>query len=678
MPRWGYALTAVLALALAAYVLWPEPGGGPVAPFPDALAEPFTVSGALGEQRVSLAGVRVAGLDRAPERKRIAAFIARARALRVPAASVVEDIDAAAARAYGIDGTRRLVADGEERQWGTTADSGAVWDPARRRLWLVGKAELQYAVALAERLDDAALLELPDDPAWLELDGVRLTRRDGAWRFPTARPPADGRVATLLLALRGARLETVAAAEAVGETAHVLRLPGAAGGETGLSLRRADGRTWLVAEGLPPQPLSAAVQARWLEVCAALREDRLCDPAFVAPPRAVRAWRDGRPLLALVRRLAADADGAPAWDVRWDGGSEPADATLPVRLRDALLGLAVAGVQPATEPAGGLRLEVELEDGPPLRAVFTGDRAVGGGWSGTIGALPPLLAGLSPEACFDPRPCAVDPLRLAKLQRRWPGAPARDETYARAGGGWVRSHPAGGSPADAAAVARLARSLARLRAAAVRRATAAERAATPEAELAVRIAPLAVARTGAGADDDIALEDTLPQDRAFALLPAPAGGERLLLDRGGGLAFVLDAADAEELLAEVVSARLFPLAPALVAAVEVAGATRFRLERQGADWRLRDAAGTQGADALAVRRLLRALAGLVATAPVPPPPGPPAIVLVVETVDGERIAAEVRLAPDGPLARTARGTTRLDPAAWAQVVLDPAAYRQAP
>jgi hypothetical protein len=297
-----------------------------------------------------------------------------------------------------------------------------------------------------------------------------------------------------------------------------------------------------------------------------------------------------------------------------------------------------------------------------------------------VAQLPAALADLRPDACFDLHPLPVELERVVKLQRRWPAEPARDEVHARAAGGsWARTHPAGAAPADPLAVGRLARSLVRLNAKAVRLATPAEKALPASAEIAVRIAPVKVNMTGA--EDEVELEDTVPQERAWRLAPEPSadrllplGQTWLMVDAIGGLVFTIDAADAEALLADVASTRIFPVAPSLVAAVEIAGSHSFRLARNGAAWTIRREGLEVPADAIAARRLLRALAALDARGPAAIPAGD-ATTIVLETGDGERITARVRaLGPGSVAAMTERGGVQLDADAWAQVTLDPAAY----
>jgi hypothetical protein len=173
----------------------------------------------------------------------------------------------------------------------------------------------------------------------------------------------------------------------------------------------------------------------------------------------------------------------------------------------------------------------------------------------------------------------------------------------------------------------------------------------------------------------------VPQERAWRLAPEPSadrllplGQTWLMVDAIGGLVFTIDAADAEALLADVASTRIFPVAPSLVAAVEIAGSHSFRLARNGAAWTIRREGLEVPADAIAARRLLRALAALDARGAAAIPAGD-ATTIVLETGDGERITARVRaLGPGSVAAMTERGGVQLDADAWAQVTLDPAAY----
>jgi hypothetical protein len=688
MPTWGYAIVAALIAVLAGYTLWPASGSGDgIAVFPGAIAEPFTVTGTLGEQRIEGGRVKVAGMDRPVNAEAMSGFAAGATALKVAPDRVVDDVDAKAAQAWGIDGSRHLVVGEEERQWGEADGTGAVWDPIRRRVFLVEAERLRQLAQAAARLDNRALLELPQTSNdWLLVDGVRLGRKDGEWRFPgDLRPTASGRVERIIAALRGVQLTGPGGAPPEAEPVHELRLAGVGGIEERVRLLRVGERLWIERVGSPAQELGAEA-AHWLDLVAALREDRPLDPHAVGEPNAITVTRAGHEIFRLARRGTYGEDGQKPWEVRWSGGAEPAAKDAGERIQTALLGLVFHDVTrgDALLSPDATTIELTPEFGTSLRIIIGGGRACSSGWIGTLNSLPPVLADLRPDACLDLHPCPFELARVVKLQRRWTAQPARDEVHARAAGGsWARTFPADATPADALAVGRLARSLVRLRATSVRLATPDERAATATAEIAVRIAPVKVNMTGA--EDEVDLDDTVPQERAWRLHHVaqadrlyPVGDTWLMVDAVGGLAFTIDAADAEALLADVASTRLFPIAPALVSAIEIAGSTDFRLEHRGADWMLRSNGGEAPADALATRRLLRALAALDSRGPAKVPAGA-AVAIVIETVDGERLTAHVHAtSTDGVIAATDHGGVQLDPDAWAQVALDPATYRVAP
>lgn len=685
MPTWGYAIIAALIAVLAAYTLWPDTGAGGVAVFPPKITEPFTVSGDFGQQRIEGGRVKVAGLDRPAETQAVASFASLATTLKVAPDRILDGIDAQAARAWGIDGTRTLVVGDSERQWGEADGAAAVWDPTKRRVHLLRPEDVRRLGQAAARLDARALLELkPEEPpGWLQLDGMRLNRIAGAWRFPgDTRPRASGRCERLLAGLRGVQLTSLAGAPADATQVHELVLPGLSGVEERLRVLRHGERLFLERAGTPAQELPAAEAAALAAALAALREDRLLDPLGVGSPDSVVVQRGGSEIFHLARRGTYGSDGQKPWEVRWSGGAEPAAKDAGERIQNALLSLVISAAAPAPEPLwpGATTIMVAPEYGSPLRVVLSGTRVWADGWEGRVAQLPEVLADLRPDACFDLHPLPVELERVVKLQRRWPAEPARDEVHARApGGSWARTHPAGAAPADPLAVGRLARSLVRLNAKAVRLATPAEKALPASAELAVRIAPVKVNMTGA--EDEVDLEDTVPQERAWRLLPEPVadrllplGQTWLMVDAIGGLVFTIDAADAEALLADVASTRVFPVAPSLVAAVEIAGAHSFRLARSGAAWTIRREGIEAPADAIAARRLLRALAALDARGPAAIPAGD-ATTIVVETGDGERITARVRaIGPGSVAAMTERGGVQLDADAWAQVTLDPAAY----
>lgn len=686
MPTWGYAIVAALIAVLAGYILWPSNAVSGVAVFPAAIAEPFTVSGALGEQRIGGGRVKVAGMDRPVSAETVSGFASVATAIKIAPDRVLDGIDAQAAKVYGIDGSHRLQVGDEERQWGEADGTGAVWDPRRRRVYLLPPEAVRQLSQSSARLDARTLFELPQAQAdWLLVDGVRLARKDGEWRFPgDLRPTASGRVERIVTALRAVQLTSIAAAPPEAKPAHELSLAGIGGVVEQVRILESGERLWLERAGCPAQDLGGEA-AGWRSMLAALHEDRPLDPVATGEPNRVTVTRAGHEVFRLVHRGTYGEDGQKPWEVRWSGGAEPAPKDLAQRIQAALVSLVFKQVARGDEPItpDATTVEVAAEYGPTLRAVIGGGRASSAGWTGPLVQVPAILADLRPDACFDNHPCPFDLARVVKLQRRWPAQAARDEVHARAAGGsWARTFPADATPADPQAVGRLARSLVRLQAKSVRLATPAERAAEPTAELSVRIAPVKVNMTGA--EDEVDLDDTVPQERSWRLRAQsdaerlyPVGQTWLMVDAIGGLAFIIDAADAEALLADVASTRLFPVAPTLVSAIEVAGGSAFRLERRGADWVIRTGNAEYPADALAARRLLRALAALDAHGAAKAPPGD-AIAIVIETSDGERIAARVHAGPAGIVAVGERGAVTLDADAWSQVALDPAAYRTRP
>lgn len=698
MPRWGYALVILLAAVLAAYALWPSGAPTSVAAFPDPIPSPFTVTGAFGEQQVGGGRVRVAGMDRPADAEAVGRLQNVAKAIRCDPAKVVDGVDAQAARAWGVDGTRRLAAGDEERSWGEASGTAAVYDPVRRRAYVVDPRAVRDLDASSARLDQKALVDLQANPAWYAADGTRYAVADGRWSASgrlaaaapaglpsalnqdllgafTARPPVDGRTWALLNLLRAATLNGPGAAPAEAVAEHELRWPAADGIEQRLRILAAGGRAWLAVDGLPAQALDPAAAASWRSVFANLAADRIVDLPPSQPPELVTIARGGAEVLRLERRGEPGDSGLKPWTVVWPGGSEPADDQAGERIANALAGLVVTGAAKAPEPAGpdAWTIDVRPENGTPWRAVLAGTTLWSGGWSGRIAEVPADLRELRAETFLDPRPCALDPVRAVKLQRRWHGEANRDEVSTRAGGGsWARSWPAGGTPVDSQAVQRIVRQLCRLKAIHVRLASPAERAMPADAELAIRFAPKEARRTGA--EDEVELVDTVPQERGWTL--ARTGLAWTMIEVGGSLAFDLAASDAEALLADAASDRLFPIAAALVSAIDIGGPEPFRLERSGEAWRLvRTGSSAVDADALAVRRLLRALAALRAAGPAQVPPAD-ALPVALETVDKERIT--VTFAPpgaDGVPAMTVRGGVLVaDREAWAQVELRPSAY----
>ena len=682
MPTWGYAIVAALIAVLAAYTLWPTSASAGVAVFPPRIAEPFTVTGAFGEQRVEGGRVIVAGLDRPAEKMAVSGFASAATSVKIAADKVIEGVDAKAALAWGVDGTRRLVVGDEERQWGEADGTGAVWNPKTRRICLLPAGQLRAVLQAADRLDAKTLIELPTDKPveWLQVDGMRMVRIAGAWRYPgDQRPRASGRVERIVSTVRASQFSAIGGAPAGAEVLHELRLPGIGGVEERIRILRGDGRLWIERSGTPAQP---AGDVNWPQLIATLGEDRLIDPLGLGAPEQVTVTRSGTQVLHLGKRGTYGEDGQKSWEVRWSGGAEPAAKDAGERIQNAILGLVITAAAPAPEPIwpSATTIVIAAEYGSPLHIVLSGDQIWADGWSGRVATLPETLANLRPDAFLDLHPLPVDLARVVKLQRRWLNEPARDDTHARAAGGsWARTYPKDAAPADPLAVGRLARSLVRLNARSVHLASPLEKAAPAQAEIAVRVAPIKVNMTGA--EDEVELEDTVPQERAWRLSPLadssqllPTGPAWLMVDVIGGLAFTIESADAEALLADVASTRLFPVAPSLIAAVEIGGAASFRLERRGAAWTMRHNGAETPADAVAARRLLRALAALESRGPAAIPGGS-GLPIVVETGDGERITANIRvLGPGQVAAATERGGVLLDAEAWTQVVTDPAAY----
>lgn len=676
MPRWGYALVLALALLLATYALWPAGAADGLAPFPARIAQPFSVTGVFGEQQVADDRVRVAGFDRPADRKAVGRLLAGLTGLRIDAKNLVEKVTPQDAQAWGIDGSRRLVAGAEERQWGEAGTSAAIYDPVRRLAYVLAPETVRGLSAGAARLDVRELLELPAAPAWFIADGVRFERTAGRWQaIGGGRPPVDGRLQAVSALLRAATLDAPGSAPSEAVSAHELRWPGANGKDGRLRLLAHAGRTWLAADGLPPQPLAPAADAAWSSALAALAADRLIDPLAAGSPELVTVSRNGGEILRLERRGEASEVGNRPWTVVWPDGSEPADEFAGERLAAALRTLEVRDPRRAPAPIGPdvVTIAVHPDGGTPWQAVLAGSTLWSDGWAGTIGDLPAPLNALVPATFLDPRPCPLDAQLAVKLQRRWRQEPGRDEVALRAGGGaWARTFPAGAVPLDPSAVQRVVRTLCQLQARSVRLLTVADRALPYDAELAIRFAAKEARRSG-GAEDEVELADTVPQERAWTL--TRSGVDWSMLDLSGGLAFTIDAAAAEALLADVASDRLYPITSGLVSAIEVGGAEPFRLERGGEAWRLvRRGAPPAAADALAVRRLLRALAALRAGAAATPPPGD-LLAIAVETVDGERLVASFTTTSAGVTAMTVRGAALLaDREAWSQVELRPAAY----
>ena len=632
MTRLGWAILALIVIALGVYVLRPEPpttttlvqvwkGTPPTTYRLRANRLDQQVSG----RTVTLFGQVLPLADEAANR-----LWAQITALSTVSDRVVAGVTKADIGAYGIvPDDRRIEAEAIDLGWAAKDGEGYVYDWTHGTLHLVGPEAVLRLDQHSRRFDAQRLIPTSEAIA-AEVDRLRLVRRGKHWvaAFDPLRPAFEVRLNQLSERVAAVRLLTFgnglpASARAVGRA----RLEYAAGAAVASGLPAAyevglfadgDGG-WVRINAWPPQRLTGVVLDDWLQLLAGFREDRLFNitPAMLGQGvEAVLVQRAGQPWFRLGKRTAQEMDDITStWDLAWEGGREYADPLSALLLVDALNRMAVdfTRIRLGGEPAwpGAVVVHLLGKHMPEPLVFEIAGRAVRSrthvGWART---LPPPLDALAPDAFLDTLIAGRAPERVRKVQRRLLDRdPAREEVIsADERGVWSRTWPTPG-PVDQIAVQRLARAIALGRAQRARFARADDRAraAQPTLEVAFRFA----AKPAGKANDYNDLEETTTTDLGLSLWRDGEVWRALVADTG----VVYDLADdLVDLLRQPLDEPLvLPLVPALVQQVILsAGERTLYLRRRGDEWRLQAADGERAANAIEARRLLRDLAGLTA------------------------------------------------------------------
>ena len=632
MTKLGWAILALIVIALGIYVLRPEPPAKTawVNVWKGAQPTAYRLRANGLDQRIAGKTVSLAG-HVLPLAEEVANGLwNQLTVLSTTSDRIVAGVAQADIGAYGIaPDTRRIDGAGIDLGWALKDGEGYVYDWTLGTLHLVGAEAAKRLDQLAGRLDAPRLIPTAEADA-AEVDTLRLLRRGSQWvaSLDPMRPAFQTRMSELSERVAAVRLVDLAAilpdqARPVGRA----RLEYAAGAAASSGLPAAydvalfaDGDAgWVRINAWPPQRLPGAALDDWLRTLAAFREDRLFN---ITPDQLglgveeVAVQRAGKPWFRLTRRSAQEMDDITStWDVVWEGGREYADPFSALRLVDALNQMAVdftrirLGVEPTWPNAVVVRL---LGKGisRPLVLEISG-RAVRSpthvGWART---LPPPLDALTPDRFLDTLIAGRSPERVRKVQRRLlDREPVQEEVFsADERGVWSRTWPTPG-PVDQVAVQRLARAIALGRAQRARFASPADRAsaAQPACEIALRFA----AKPAGKANDYNDLEETTTTDLGLSLWRQDGVWRAFVADSG----VVYDLADdLVDLLRQPLDAALvLPLVPALVQGVTLTtGARTLGLRRRADEWRMRAADGEHPASAIEARRLLRDLAGLTA------------------------------------------------------------------
>jgi hypothetical protein len=635
MGRLGYLVLVVLLVVGGAYVFWPEPAPTDEVPLWDKPApERYrVVSGGL-EQEVDAGVVRIQGVERPLDDDRhrsLWSYLANLNFGDYATTGVGEDQLAD----YGLDASRELSTDGLRLRWGGKAQDRYLWQAASGRLMPCQPVIIDRLDALTRRLDRQQLVDLPAITA-IGIDGLRLRLEGGTWSdaLQAERPPFNRRVNRLFDLVEVLRIDDFSRREAPpAPPLHQLRFDSAAGAQH-LRLWRTDDDGGLAQiDSLPVQRLNGTTLALWRTRVAEFASDFLfnLEQEFALRPLAEIHLRVGTEERFRLEKHGLNdvAEGRSQWDVVWPGGREPAGSEAAGAIAMALDNLEVraprrrqAGEEP---PADAQRLRFTFQvDRRTIEIAFAGDQVYSATHVGTVVAMPPLLADLTPDRMLDNALTLRGAERVVKIQRQWHRGPqaGRSEVVAvpsgtgDADGEWRQTWPAdaAGAAVSAPAVDRLARALCTARSRAVRLATAADRAAlaAPEFELDLRFAQAQVRLS----NDHTRLADTTDQDLGFAFVRE--GDAWRAIDKEGGVSHLVDADLVELLQAPLGDDLVLPLVPSLVGRLEINGPQgRFRVEARGDRWQLQDldaggrpVGAVQPADAVEVRRYLRLLAGL--------------------------------------------------------------------
>lgn len=638
MGRPGYFILLTLLVVGAAYVFWPEPAEQELPPLwrgevPNAfrlIADGHTQD-VTGEQLV------IDGIELPLDRSRSDELWSYVRSLKVDAKSITTVAEDALS-AYGIDGSRELTGGSLRLRWGATGDQRYIWDGATAHLMPCGRSIYDRLDQLARRLDRAQLINLPQ-VFGLHLDGLTLVLSDRLWRdaLQAERPDFNRRVNQLFDLIESLRLNDLRKRTApLAPPLHQIRLsPQKPGDPDHLVRLWSDGAgATIQLDALPLQSLDAAALARWNTLLATFRQDFLFNlqTEFALRPLAEIRVEENKQLRFRLEKHGLNdvANGRSQWDVVWPGGREAASENAAAAIALAFDELEVTDVrrrQPGEEPpATARRVSLAFRfNQTPITIALAGNRVFSPTHVGVAVALPDLLKRLVPDDMLEPALTLRGAERVVKIQRQWHAGPAagRSEIVAvSAGNGgaegtWRQTWPkdAAGTPISVVAVDRLARAFCTARTRSVRLPTPADRAAlaAPDFEIDVRFAQAQVRLS----NDHTRLSDTTDQDLGFAFVRV--GDHWRAIDKESAISHEVDQ-ELIDLLQEPLTDNLvLPLLVSLLTRVEIDGpAGRYQLTRvDDEEWqaRLLDPGGRpqgdpQKADAVEVRRYLRAITGL--------------------------------------------------------------------
>ena len=629
MTRTAWIVLSILVLALGVYAFRPAPAAPTSTAFITASATRYTLEAAGHVQDVDGEQVRLDGLARRLDANRAQGLWMTIGTLAPDPARVVAGVSQEQLSTFGLGNPARLEGSGAagtvHLRWGRSGAQAYVWDGVTRRLAAVNPADISRLDQAAGRLDERQAVPVPQELARIQVDAVAFAVGGEGWMAEgqPQRPRFDARVRRLLQLVQGVTLDDLTTTVPTGSTTLATITYTVAQTTHRLDLLEAADALWIRADALPPQ--RAADPAAWREAVAGLRRDQLVDATSALMGRdrieAVRAVRDGRPLLSLVRgdELAGHRSGH-RWEVVWSGGREPAAPEAMGQLIDVIDTLQIR--EPVLDPLGttmatGLVVTIETEGGGKLTIAQSDDGTLRAGkHRGVAVDAQRLPAAITPAALLDRRLAIRNPQRIVKIQRRQPALNRAEVLARRDGGLWTRTWPAPAAAADNAAVDHLVRVIAASTARSVDLVQTAEQRArvkailaAPEAELAVRYAP---ADMGQAANDETDLDETASQDWGLALVRTTDGW--LGTDADGALLYALEADTVEALLAPAEGGRLFPIVPAVVTALDVVPAQGqpWRIERASTGWKVVNG-GTGTVSDVAVRRLLRDLTALAGT-----------------------------------------------------------------